>query len=162
MIIDLRQLTPQSSEFRGTWDEDIFELPEGDGAKSAGSLDYDLRLFQEEGTLTVVGLLQAGFDLCCGCCLETFRHVVKLPGYLHSEEVAGRTTIDLTNAFREDILLALPVYPRCDQHGERTECPASTLLESQRDSEETQEEPPGIWDALEDVRPTSEADSDSS
>jgi len=43
---------------------------------------------------------------------------VRVEDFATQIELNGRETVDLTDAVREDILLALPPYPHCDWNGQ--------------------------------------------
>ncbi len=60
-------------------------------------------------------------------------------------ERLGTELIDLTPFMREDILLNLPAYPRCDRTGERV-CPAPQLQRDESDAAEAARKPD--WSAL--------------
>jgi uncharacterized metal-binding protein YceD (DUF177 family) len=50
-------------------------------------------------------------------------HVIEVPDFALLTELGGPETVDLMPFAREDILLNLPAYPRCDRLGGRV-CPA--------------------------------------
>jgi uncharacterized metal-binding protein YceD (DUF177 family) len=82
-------------------------------------------------------------ELECGACLERFVHTIEVPEFaVHME--TGPELVDLTPAAREDVLLNLPAYPRCDRHGGRI-CPRPTV---QRLTDDTPEERKPDWSAL--------------
>jgi uncharacterized protein len=156
-VIDLAQLPPEGASLSGEIASDLFDLPpDQDGIRPESPLRYSLHLRRYEGHLHVNGRLEADFSLLCVRCAEPFRERVLLEPYALEEEIGENSlTLDLTESFRDDILLALPDYPHCDDSklASRT-CPAThTFLSSSQyrvmRTEETKPQgAPDIWDTL--------------
>ena len=74
------------------------------------------------------------------------RHRLCHHAHLAAElELGGPEEVDLAPAAREDILLNLPAYPRCDRHGGRV-CPAPPLEQSRPTHADEEQKPD--WSAL--------------
>ncbi|PWU07507.1 MAG: hypothetical protein C5B47_06035 [Verrucomicrobia bacterium] len=115
--IHLRQIPP------GRWegDEDVasFGLPEA-GALPLGPLKYRLEGNVSKGELYIMGVLSLKVRLQCVACLRFFEYNIHIDNLLLQIPLDGRESVDLTPLVREDILLALPLYPRCDSTRERS------------------------------------------
>ena len=107
------ELSAEGKQFTGSLTEDIFALPK-DAPQVAAPVDYDLNVSRHDDLLLATGSLQTSFSLECVRCLKRFPYRVELRGHTVEVELAGEDIIDLTEAIREDILLALPGYPRCE------------------------------------------------
>ncbi|HWL53458.1 MAG TPA: hypothetical protein VNQ90_13560 [Chthoniobacteraceae bacterium] len=77
-------------------------------------VSYDLEVGLSGGGLFATGTLAVDLELECVSCLERFVRRLEVRDFAVQIELEGRETVDLTEALREDILLALPPHPRCD------------------------------------------------
>jgi len=149
---DIRNLTEEGKQVTGTLPATFFQLAEGDTVKAESSLTYDLTFQREGKDVIVTGRLEALFTLECGRCLQNFQFGVVLEDYQAEVPIEKETTMDLTDMVREDILLALPNYPRCeDGNIEPRDCPAEGSFDTA--DREDAEEPPtgadqGVWNVL--------------
>jgi uncharacterized metal-binding protein YceD (DUF177 family) len=129
----------------------FFDLPEGGEVAEDQPLEFRLELLPDDDAVTVLGRLKASFSLECGRCLERFKLGVNLENWAHSAPVLKDETIDLTEQVREDILLVLPSYPRCE-HGniEPRVCPAEGRFETVDPvvNEGEDSGKPSVWDSL--------------
>jgi len=167
MILDLVRLKQDNLYLEGEYTEDIFELEANDFIRSAGKVCYQLEASLQEESLLLSGSVSSSFQAQCTGCLLNFSLPVHLENYYLLHEFEGgkkEATIDLTDRIREDILLALPGYPRCDKHGvdgEQTNpCSVKTHLQQLgSDREDSQDQSnntengnntgnSGKWDAL--------------
>ena len=150
MKVHLRQIPTEGLHLEGEEDCPIPELA-ADDIHCAGPLRYTLDLGISEGSLWANGTLTQPVEVVCGACLEKFVHVVEVPGFALLTELTGPETIDLMPFIREDILLNLPAYPRCDRTGERV-CPAAAKLEQLSGKAATEEVRKPDWSALDKLR----------
>lgn len=81
---------------------------------------YDLEVGLSGGGLFATGTLAVDLELECVSCLERFVRRLEVRDFAFQIELEGRETVDLTEALREDILLALPPHPRCDWDESKT------------------------------------------
>ncbi|MGI8436456.1 MAG: YceD family protein [Chthoniobacterales bacterium] len=144
MKIHLRQIPADGLHFEGEEECPIADLAD-EGVVCAGPLRYTFDVGISEGALWAQGKLSQPLELKCVACLETFVHVVDVPEFALHTELHGPELIDLTPFMREDILLNLPAYPRCDRTGERV-CPAPQLQRDESDAAEAARKPD--WSAL--------------
>ena len=112
MQIELEDIPPEGLSVSGTYEADIFHLGDNDDATSLDQASYDLVLTRLDTVLSVVGAIRAKFEVTCIRSLERFPIQVELSEYENDVEIGGAASIDLTDTFREDILLALPTYPK--------------------------------------------------
>lgn len=139
--------------------EDIFALEESN-VRAVPPLRYRLFARVDDGLLIVTGTLECDFELVCGRCLERFRHRVSIPDFAAEFPVKNEPVFDLTEPIREDILLALPGYPRCDASStDPRTCPAAGLFEGPSDGDQSPADAGdaspsrgSVWDALDKLR----------
>jgi len=168
MEIDLDTLPPEGGQLTGAYDYDILDLPPKDLTRPDGSVEYDVYVHQTGGTVVATGTFCAPVLLQCTSCERRFRQVIELTDHSVSEEVAGDSMINLTDMVREDILLALPSYPRCDESlVEKYDCTGDSAIDevNERAAAEDNGDGPsatdsgsgegasggGVWDALDDL-----------
>lgn len=153
--IDLRSLPDGGLQLTGEEPPAFFALSPQDPIQAESPLSYDLQIERDGEEVIVTGSLEAVFSLECGRCLERFQHRLHLRRYrgeLAVEEGSAKdSTINLTDMLREDTLVALPSYPRCEDGNVRPrQCPAEGKFEP--DLETVGGEPenagPGVWEAL--------------
>ena len=154
--IDPDQLPLEGSILSGEQPADFFDLQPNDTIQCLSPLTYDLNVLRDEDQIVITGRLSAEFEFECGRCLERFLYHAELPDY-HSEvpvETPGEI-MDLTDCIREDILLALPSYPRCeDGNVLLRECPAQGRFDAASDSASgvTTSQDAGVWDVLDQLK----------
>lgn len=149
--IDLRSLPDEGIDISGEQPASFFALEPTDIIQPVSSLQYTLHVEKDDGDLVVSGLLEAVFTLECGRCLERFEHRVKIPHYQTEITIEKDTTIDLTDTVREDTLVALPNYPRCEDGNVRPrQCPAEGRFENvlETAAEKPEDAGQGVWEAL--------------
>lgn len=118
MKIHLKQIPAQGLHLDGEEDCPIHDL-ESEGIRCAGPLHYNIDLGIAGGALWARGSLSQPVELSCVSCLEKFVYEIRVPGFAVHTELHGPETVDLTPFMREDLLLNLPAYPRCDKDGDR-------------------------------------------
>lgn len=150
-FIDLRSLPECGKDISGQEIPSFFALDPKDTVQAISPLKYDLHLERDGSDLLITGALEATFSLECGACLERFDYHVKMENYKSEIEIAKDDTINLTDTIREDTLLTLPSYPRCEDGNVRPrQCPAEGRFEPALETEpdEPQSAGPGVWEAL--------------
>ncbi len=149
--IDPKGLPEEGLHIEGHLAPAVFGLKPDDEVRAVSHLEYDLNVTCDEDGLIVQGRIVATFDLACGRCAERFQLRMDLPAYALDVPFENAGAIDLTSWLREDMLLALPTFPRCEM-GNVTprECPAegrfAPATEIVRDA--PQEEDGEVWKAL--------------
>lgn len=157
MKIDVRDIPEEGLDLQGETSRDIFEL-EDDLVKPASPLRYDLHVSLVSGSVLVQGRVATDFLASCVRCLEPVPVRVELNDCVFHLPIPSEGTIDLTESVREDILLALPVYPHCEDGTPPKQCPLRGHFEEPDGlGEETREETPGkrnLWSSLEGFKPS--------
>lgn len=152
---DIRNLPADGKQVTGTQPASFFNLEETDSLKAESPLTYDLTFIKDDKDIIVTGSLDATFSLECGRCLERFQMKVDLSEYEAEIPIEKETTMDLTDLVREDILLALPNFPRCENGNvDPRDCPAEGKFEPS-DEPLVTEEPGadgGVWNALDQLK----------
>lgn len=146
MKVHLRQIPDEGLHLEGEEECPIPELT-SEGVICAGPLTYSLDVGVSAGALWANGSLSQPVELSCVACLEHFQHTIRVPEFAVHMENSGPEVVDLTPAAREDILLNLPAYPRCDRHGGRV-CPAPHLQQNRADEKEATAQRKPDWSAL--------------
>ncbi len=150
-FIDLRSLPDGGKDISGQEIPAFFALDPKDSIQAVSPLKYDLHVERDGKELLISGSLDATFSLECGACMERFDYRVELPDYASEVEIAKDDTINLTDTIREDTLLALPSYPRCEAGNvQPRQCPAEGRFEPVLETapDESQTAGPGVWEAL--------------
>jgi uncharacterized protein len=156
LTIDLRSLSSEGKDLAGTLPPAFFGLPAEDTVQATSPLRYQLHVEKDDGDLLIHGELEADFSLLCGRCAETFPHRVQLLDYATELEIGEGLTMDLTECVREDMLLTLPSYPRCeDGNVQSRECPAQGRFQSASDDGASSESPKqdrAVWEVLDQLQ----------
>ena len=156
-MIDLenREIPVEGLAFEGEIADDIFQLAAEDRAAPIGPVRYKARAYEIDGDLVVQGDFHAEFELDCARCLGRFIFAVDLLGHNLTENLENTTQADLTEALREDILLALPVHPHCDEGKSPQNCPAEGKFDQSAGTEEPggeeDDEKPNPWAELDKI-----------
>ena len=162
LTIDPKNLPPDGLHLQGELPPGVFELSPEDIVRPISPLSFDLTVIkmdsegdddkEDEECLLVTGQIAASFDLECGRCTERFQQRVAFEKYAQEIPLENESTPDLTTWLREDILLALPTYPRCET-GNVTprQCPAEGRFDSPSElseDEAAQAQDRKTWEAL--------------
>jgi uncharacterized protein len=149
--IDMRSLPEGGKDIVGTELPIFFDLKPEDDVRALSPLEYSLHLEKDDDEIVITGRLAATFSLECGCCLERFEFRVEIDDYEAEIPFEKDMTINLTDTIREDTLVALPSYPRCEAGNVRPrQCPAEGKFQSVPEAvvEEPENAGRGVWDAL--------------
>ena len=94
--------------------EELLELDQGD-VQCKGSIRYELsvRLYSEK-ELVVDAQLNVPLKLRCERCLREFDYSLPVKAVINREVSAELLEVDLAEQLREEILLNLPTYPKCE------------------------------------------------
>lgn len=145
-------MPPDGLHFEGNLPASFFDLGKDDNTKAVSPLDYNLDVLKDEDDIIVTGTIAATFDLECGRCAERFLLRLELPDYQQEIPIENEQLIDLTIPLREDMLLALPTYPRCEMGNiSPRKCPAEgkfDQIQEQSSDEVPEVEDKKVWEAL--------------
>lgn len=157
MKIDVREIPEGGLQVRGETTHDIFEL-EDELIKPHGALRYDFHASLVSGSVLVRGRVSTKFLASCVRCLEPMALEIELGDCVFHLPISTQGTVDLTESVREDILLALPVYPHCEDGTPPKQCPLRGHFEEPEGlGEESREASPGgrsSWSTLEGFEPS--------
>jgi uncharacterized protein len=150
MKVHLNQIPDEGLHLEGEETRDILELPPAENIKLLAPVRYSLDVGISGGGLWAAGEVSADLEMQCVRCLEHFPHTVHVPDVALQVELPSTETVDLTPHLREDILLALPDYPRCDSSGERV-CPGPRKVAAAQTDEDAAGRPPSAWETLDQI-----------
>lgn len=120
-IIELEHLPEDGKSYAGELPQDIFDLPEGD-VTATGPLVFDLFAQRFGSELMLRGWIEAPFEFTCVRTLHPFVQTIRLDDAVISIEITSEGPLDATEALREEILIHLPIDPRCDDADEPHHC----------------------------------------
>ena len=100
----------------GEADSSILAL-ESASIRPAGPIHYELEAQLYDSELVVRGKVEAPFTMRCDRCLEEFDYTVQATDFALSFEVGDAPSLDITEELREELILALPGYPKCELTG---------------------------------------------
>ncbi len=157
--IDLKTLPEEGLDICGSLPSSVLNLDASDEIKPLSPLTYELNVQRDDHGLLLMGTLDATFTLVCGRCVTPFPLHLRLENYVGEVEIdedARESIIDLTDVVRDDILVALPSYPRCeDGNVEPRECPAQGRFDGPAPTEADADAAPqdtGVWDVLDQLK----------
>ena len=116
LIISLEEFPEEGRYLSGELDASVFGIDSA-ALHSTGPLSYELEVQLFETELMVRGSLSAPFELRCDRCLASFPYTIELDGLAYSYDVKGKLALDITDDLREEVVLALPSYPKCEISG---------------------------------------------
>ena len=152
LIISLEEFPEEGRKLRGELDGAIFDI-DSDSLRSIGPLSYELEAQLFDTELVVHGSVSAPFSLRCDRCLSHFDYTAEIPALALSYDVKGKLAADITDDLREELILALPAYPKCELSD--LECEINDILgdfrlDKRPDSGVNFATPSGesVWDAL--------------
>jgi uncharacterized metal-binding protein YceD (DUF177 family) len=110
---------------------------------------FDVTLIEKE--CLVQGTLYTKPTTACARCLEALPIEIKIEKFEHSYPFNGQESIDLTQEIREDILLALPLSPRC-QLDEDLRCPLYGKRYPEGSNQLIEQDHKAVWGALDQLK----------
>lgn len=154
MKIHLRQIPEDGLYLEGEEDRQVLDLQDDQQpVRQVSPLRYSLDVGKNSEGLWITGSVSLELELECVRCLEKFVYPMNVDDLAVQMELPATESVDLTPYLREDILLALPAYPRCDWSGERV-CPGEESIgavqpeEDLGTGESSQPQPPSVWAGL--------------
>ena len=156
--VDLHNLPIHGVDVEGTLPPSFLKLEPNDPVKPTSDITFRINILRDDESLVLSGELTAGFQLECGRCVQPFPFALELLEYNSDVEIEpNASTMDLTDVIRDDILVALPSYPRCeDGNVEPRECPAQGRFEVAEspisEENEAASQDAGVWDALDQLK----------
>jgi len=145
MKVHLKQIPPEGLHLEGDEDCPIKGLEKED-VRCAGPLSYKIDVGISGSALWANGSLHQSVELRCVSCLEKFVHEIRVSDFAVHTELRGPETVDLTPFIREDLLLNLPLHPRCDRNGDRV-CEGKRVETTEQNTKRKAD-----WSALDKLR----------
>ena len=112
--IHLEELEDGPRHLVGELDKEVFDLPKGD-AEAVSPLSYDLEVSLFEQELFVSGKIFSTFQFECVRSLKRFAKTLTIDPFELALDTKGKQVIDITEELREELILAFPSYPRCEE-----------------------------------------------
>ncbi len=151
--VSIGQLEKQPVELEGEEPAELLGIEPSSALAVASPVHYHLNCRLVSGNVLAEGSLQYRISGCCGRCLAEVEQDVELDhAAIFVDEIKG-DEIDLTEAFREEALMALPLNLLCseDCHGLCPLCGCDLNQEDCSCVAENTEEAPSAWAALDDL-----------
>ena len=129
------------------------ELEGDEFIRATRPVEYELRVEIVSDQVLVHGTVESQLDLLCVVCAEFFSTTVRVSSFLRAYPIqSGLEYIDLGPDFREELLLAVPPYPRgaVDEHDRCTVCDRDVNQPIRPESSGSG--PAGVWDSLDGVQ----------
>lgn len=152
LIISLEDWPEEGRRLEGELDGALFDI-DGEEIRRSGNLRYclDADIFGTE--LVLRGSLSALFRFICARCLTEFDDEIVLDGLSLSVDVQNRSSVDVTDLLREELVLELPQYPKCAAAGLDCQINEENLhFGLDKEGEQAVESPTpsgkSVWDAL--------------
>lgn len=121
LLIDIGTLPEEGKSYSGELDSRILGVDDAE-VKSAGPLCYDLFVQRFEGDVFLQGKLSASFMFRCGRCMEEFPYTIEIKKIESVVEIGNAKVLDVTDVLREEVVIEIPQYPKCELAGQENEC----------------------------------------
>ena len=148
MEIFISEIPEEGLHRNGILSANIFGLSLEDSIQPAGDITYDATIYHFDGVVTFEGSLKGQFQLQCNTCLEYFDYEADFSKWSSDLELDDdQQSFDLAEIIREDFLLDLPSYPRCDELVPGKHCPKAHFVVKIQKPLEEEAKPEGSDDA---------------
>ena len=152
LIIPLEEFPEEGLRIEGEADGALFGI-DNTGAQSTGPLSYSLEAQLYDSELVLRGSISAPFLLRCDRCLREFEYTVAIDDLTLSCDGKGKVAADVTEELREEVLLELPGYPKCEISGLECEindtfCDFRLDKDPQSGVDSAAPSSESVWDAL--------------
>jgi len=141
MKLEPHQLPAEGLHLEGDEPSDEYDLGTVK-ARLLTPVHYSLDVAPTNEGFTVVGHLSATVELECVASLDPFPYDVQIDDFCADIPPSSLDPVDLTPLIREDILLALPDYPRK---------PGVDFVQRSAESKQAADSEPEVWKALDDL-----------
>lgn len=159
--IQINDLPLEGKCYKGELRTDLFGLRAADDPRFVPPVTFSVNVKLDGPDVVVEGWVRARFELECARCGKWLPYDVEMENYYSMEPRDGAATLDLTEQIREDILLSLPGYPRCeDSNVESRTCPAEGQFAAESEfaplepAETVEPERRDVWGALDKIHPS--------
>ncbi|MDX2226114.1 MAG: hypothetical protein SFY92_03295 [Verrucomicrobiae bacterium] len=159
MKINLIQIPDGGMNLEGELPASIMEW-EGADFRFEEPVHYDVRVQVDENGVVVYGRLWTTVQASCGRCAEYFPMSLEVKEFAVHQETKAES-VDLTGEVREDILLTLPLVPKCELTQKNT-CPfgkirwdaskTKTIDRIHEQSHDPEGDGRKVWGALDEIK----------
>jgi uncharacterized protein len=154
--INTSHIGPDGLALSGKEESDFLGLADVRDGKAAGPVSYNFHCSMAGRDLLVVGTASLPLKIECGRCLKESDFKLEVKSLCHHYENCSEKEIDISNAVREDLLLALPsnfhcspkckgLCPVCGADLNEGPCACSKKKKPEKGGKSDGESP---WDAL--------------
>jgi len=148
MKILVARIPEEGSNYEGDEPGEILHAEEEQFLKNPEDVHYKLYAQRVSDELVVRGELDVHVDLQCARCSEFFSTTVSVFDFLRAYPAPeGTDTVDVTEDFREEILLHVPAFPVCAAACKGV-CPQCGADLNKGSCTCKTEDGPGPWSAL--------------
>lgn len=148
MKILVARIPDEGFNYKGDEPGSIIEVEQEQFIQNPKDVHYELYAQRVSDKLVVRGSLDVGVDLQCARCSEFFSTTVSVSDFLRAYPAPeGSDSVDLTDDFREEILLHVPGFPVCSDECKGV-CPQCGVGLNKGSCECKTEEGPDAWSAL--------------
>ena len=116
LIIPLEDFPITGRQLSGEIDGAIFDIDDED-TKNVAPLGYKLSSTLFDNELVAQGSVWSTFSFRCARCLERFEYSIERDDVTIVQDVAAKLDADISEEMREELLVALPNYPKCELAG---------------------------------------------
>ena len=113
MKIDPRAIPESGLDLQGSLPVAEYAIP-AEGITGWSTIEYSLHATRIGSEMTVTGTLGASFQIQCARCLDPIPWKLEIKDFCQILSVPDEAVADLTPLIREDMILALPLAPRCE------------------------------------------------
>ncbi len=151
MIIHIPKISPDGSQYSGKHPPEMLDLNEDRFMRAQSPVIYDFKVQIVSDQVIVQGTLETSLELLCVACADFFSTSITVSSFLRAYTLqSGLETIDITDEIREEILLAVPYYPR-GELDENEVCKQCGKTKDEIAVKPEPEEKPAVWDKLDNL-----------
>ncbi|MDF7826035.1 DUF177 domain-containing protein [Pontiellaceae bacterium B12227] len=148
MKIMVARIPEEGSDYKGDESGSIIGVEQEQFIRNPKDVHYELHAQRVSDELVVRGMLDVDVDLQCARCSEFFSTTVSVSDFLRAYPAPeGTDSVDLTDDFREEILLHMPGFPVCSE-GCKGVCPQCGVDLNKGSCTCKTEDGPSAWSAL--------------
>jgi uncharacterized protein len=148
MKILVARIPEEGFHYEGDDPGSILGLEDDKFMRNPGEVRYELYAQRVSDELVVRGALAVDLELQCARCSEFFSTTVGVSDFLRAYPAPdGTDSVDISDDFREEILLHVPGFPVCSDECNGV-CPQCGIDLNKGSCECTTDEGPSAWSAL--------------
>jgi len=121
--IPINMLSSEWMKFDGEEPVTLLDIEPTELLRFEHPVEYHLRASLVSGGVLLEGTVETQMQAQCGRCLENFTTLLKVSDICHFYEKVEDPELDVTEDVREDLVIAIPPNPVCDDECEGL-CPS--------------------------------------